>query len=83
MTNFESLTTDINVLANFISRCAYIGENVWANSFSNKFCKKCPTTHCIFEDGTEDDFHECDFRDGICPHGSDIEWWLNQESEEA
>lgn len=83
MTNFESLTTNINALANFISKCAYGREDVWTYAFNKEFCKKCPTIHCTFEDGKEDDFHECDFSDGVCPHGSDIEWWLDQELKEV
>ena len=31
------------------------------------------------ERGSEDDLHPCDYVDGVCPHGSDIVWWLNEE----
>ena len=45
-------------------------------------CDSCQTVHGTYESGIEDDFHECDFVDGKCPHGSDIVWWLQQPAEE-
>ena len=70
-------------LAEFLSSIAYRRETPWSWLFTAKFCKKCPTVHCTYESGTEDDLHECDFVDGKCPHGSDIVWWLQQPCEEG
>lgn len=56
-------------LADFIASLAYKGETPWCVPFRRAFCDKCVST-------------ECDFTDGKCPHGSDIEWWLKQPAEQ-
>lgn len=70
-------------LAEWISDMAYGRTPPWSEPFERKFCDNCPTVHCTYENGKEDDFRECDFVDGECPHGSDIVWWLKQPAEEA
>lgn len=70
-------------LANFLLNVAYAGSDPWAIPFARKFCDNCPTV-----EGTDPvteftmDFHECEFSDGKCPHGTDIVWWLQQPAEE-
>lgn len=27
---------------------------------------------------TQHHLNECDFADGVCPHGNSIQWWLKQ-----
>ena len=68
--------------AEFLSSIAYGRETPWSYCFVETFCKECTTVHGTYESGVEDDFHECDFVDGKCPHGSDIVWWLQQPAEE-
>lgn len=70
-------------LAAWICGVAYGRETLWSEPFEKKFCDNCPTVHGTFESGKEGDFHECDFVDGECPHGSDILWWLKQPVEEV
>lgn len=70
-------------LAEWICDMAYGRKTPWSDPFEKKFCDNCPTVHCTYENGKEDDFHECDFVDGECPHGSDIVWWLKQPAEEV
>ena len=70
-------------LANLLASLAYGRETPWSEPFDKKFCRNCPTVEgTIQETGQTMDFHECDFADGECPHGSDIEWWLQQPREE-
>ena len=69
-------------LAEFLSSIAYGRETPWSEPFARRLCDSCPTVHVTYESGIEDDFHECDFVDGKCPHGSDIVWWLQQPAEE-
>jgi len=69
-------------LAEFLSSIAYGRETPWSEPFARKLCDRCLTVHGTYESGIEDDFHECDFVDGKCPHGSDIAWWLQQPAEE-
>lgn len=69
-------------LAEFISGIAYGRENPWSNLFEEKCCKNCPITKCEISDYLNPIFlHECEFDDGKCPHGSDVEWWLQQPAE--
>lgn len=69
--------------ADFISGIAYGRETPWSKPFFEKFCKNCPTTTCTIEGCSHPmELHECDFKDGKCPHGSDIVWWLQQPAEE-
>ena len=63
-------------LAEFMCKLAYARETPWSEPFAEKFCKSCPTVHCVLEDGREMDLTECDFADGECPHGVDTVWWL-------
>lgn len=65
-------------LAKWMSGMAYGRETPWSEPFQKKFCDNCPTVRGTYESGREDDFNECDFVDGVCPHGSDIVWWLRQ-----
>lgn len=66
-------------LAGFLSGIAYIGTNPWSEAFCAANCNNCPTTHVRYQDsGREDDLHECDFTDGLCPHGDDVRWWIRQ-----
>ena len=68
--------------ADFLSSIAYGRETPWSEPFSRRMCDSCKTVHGTYESGVEDDFHECDFVDGKCPHGSAIVWWLQQPAEE-
>ena len=69
-------------LADFLIQVAYAGADPWGIPFERKFCDNCPTVECtIQETGQTMDFHECDFADGKCPHGTDVIWWLKQPAE--
>lgn len=69
-------------LGNFLINVAYAGNDPWCIPFTRKFCDNCPTYEgTIVETGQTMDFHECDFADGKCPHGSDVVWWLKQAAE--
>ena len=67
--------------ADFLSSIAYGRETPWSEPFARRLCDSCPTVHGTYESGIEDDFHECDFVDGKCTHGSAIAWWLQQPAE--
>ena len=83
ITNADRLNAmTIEGKAEFISSIAYVRETPWSEPFSRRMCDSCPTVHGTYEGGIEDDFHECDFVDGKCPHGSAIVWWLKQPAEE-
>lgn len=70
-------------LAEFLSGIAYGRETPWSKVFEEKCCKSYPVTKCEISDYLNPMFlHECDFDDGKCPHGSDVEWWLRQPAEE-
>ena len=69
-------------LSEFLSSITYGRETPWSEPFARRLCDSCPTVHGTYESGIEDDFHECDFLDGECPHGGAIVWWLKQPSEE-
>ena len=69
-------------LAEFLSSITYGRETPWNEPFARRLCDSCPTVHGTYESGIEDDFHECDFLDGECPHGGAIVWWLKQPAEE-
>ncbi len=71
-------------LADFLCSIAYTGNDPWSEPFCRAFCDKCPTIKGTYVDtGIEDEFHECDFSDGKCPHGSDCVWWLQKPAEAA
>ena len=83
MTNADHINSmTIEEKANFMSSIAYGRETPWSEPFARRLCDSCPTVHGTYESGIEDDFHECDFVDGKCPHGSAIAWWLQQPAEE-
>lgn len=83
MTNADRINSmTIEEKAEFLSSIAYGRETPWSYRFVETFCKECTTVHGTYESGVEDDFHECDFVDGKCPHGSDIVWWLQQPAED-
>ena len=83
MTNADRINSmTIEEKAEFLSSIAYGRETPWSYRFVETFCKECTTVHGTYESGVEDDFHECDFVDGKCPHGSDIVWWLQQPPED-
>ena len=83
MTNADRINSmTIEEKADFLSSIAYGRETPWSYRFVETFCKECTTVHGTYESGVEDDFHECDFVDGKCPHGSDIVWWLQQPPED-
>ena len=83
MTNADRINSmTIEEKADFLSSIAYGRETPWSYRFVETFCKECTTVHGTYESGVEDDFHECDFVDGKCPHGSDIVWWLQQPAED-
>ena len=69
--------------ADFLSKIAYARETPWSKPFEEKFCKSCPEPEYTLDDGRKLRLHECDFKDGVCPHGGDIVWWLKQPEEEA
>jgi hypothetical protein len=85
MTNFEYIISSPEVLGEFLDDIAFKRETPWAASFSKTFCENCPTEKVRikvqgkFLEEREEDWCECDFPDGICPHGDDVHWWLNQE----
>lgn len=83
MTNADRINSmTIEEKAEFLSSIAYGRETPWSDPFARRLCDSCPTVHGKYESGIEDDFHECDFVDGKCPHGGDIVWWLQQPVEE-
>lgn len=77
--NIQTMSTE--ELADFICSLAFCGHTPWSKPFADKFCKSCTTIECTTEDGKKIYLNECDFSDGVCPHGSDIEWWLEQPME--
>lgn len=84
MTNADRINAmTIEEKAEFLSSIAYGRETPWCEPFARRLCDSCPTVHGTYESGVEDDFHECDFVDGKCPHGSDIVWWLQQPAEDS
>ena len=84
MTNADRINAmTIEEKADFLSSIAYCRETPWSEPFARSLCDSCPTVHGTYESGIEDDFHECDFVDGKCPHGSAIVWWLQQPAEDS
>ena len=72
-------------LRDFLEDVANNGiEAIWSKEFSTKFCDSCPTITAKLEGyDREMDFHECEFADGKCPHGNELDWWLRQTAEEV
>ena len=60
-------------LLDFLDHIACAGEKVWSEPFNRMVCNNCKTREC--EIITEETI-------GICPHGSDLWWWLKQPVEE-
>ena len=65
-------------LAAFLDRISIEGDEPWDSIFKTTFCDCCPTVEVTEEDGTQHHLNECDFADGVCPHGKSIQWWLKQ-----
>lgn len=58
-------------------------EPVWSKEFCKKFCDSCPTVTGKIEGyNKEMEFHECEFVNGKCPHGNELDWWLRQPAKE-
>ena len=68
-------------LAAFLDRISIGGDEPWESIFKTTFCDCCPTVEITEEDGTQHYLNECDFVDGVCPHGNSIQWWLKQPAE--
>ena len=70
-------------LSKFLEKIVCRGDPPWQKEFYEKFCKTCPEIRGKIEGcGKEYSFHECDFVDGKCPRGADIDWWMDQETKE-
>ena len=82
MTNADRLDAmSIEEKAQFLHSIAYNRETPWSKPFYEKFCKDCPAPEYTIDDGRKLCLHECDFKDGKCPYGTDIVWWLQQHAE--
>ena len=70
-------------LADFLLKLTCSRDTPWSIPFAKKFCDNCPPIETtVIETGKTMKFYECDFTDGKCPHGRDIEWWLGEPAEE-
>ena len=69
-------------LAAFLERISIGGDEPWEVAFKAAFCDHCPTVEATDEDGKHYHLVECDFEDGVCPHGRSIPWWLRQPQTE-
>lgn len=80
MTNIDNIRSmSVKELEEFLISIAFRRETPWSRPFSEKFCKNCKPIIATVEEFDEPQaFCECDFVDGVCPYGSDIEWWLQQ-----
>lgn len=65
-------------LAGFLSSISDLGIAPWSTAFSTSFCDSCPNPEYTTEDGLKLRLHECEFSDGVCPHGDEVLWWLRQ-----
>lgn len=84
MTNADRLDAmSIEDKAQFLYSIAYARETPWSKPFYEKFCKNCPAPEYTLDGGRKMCLHECDFKDGKCPHGTDIVWWLQQPADET
>jgi len=84
MTNADRLDAmSIKEKAEFLYSIAYAGETPWSKPFYEKFCDQCPAPEYTLDGGRKLNLHECEFKDGKCPHGGDIVWWLQQPAEEG
>ena len=69
-------------LVEFLERISVGGEEPWETAFAAGFCGCCPTVDAVDDDGRHYSLNECDFADGVCPHGDSIQWWLGQPAGE-
>lgn len=70
MTNAEKIRSMSNKeLRDFLDK---FRVETHTEPFGKKFCKCCPTV------GTTE-YKECEFVDGVCPHGDSLTWWLEQK----
>lgn len=85
LTNFDRITKmSAEELGEFLKEIAASGKAPWDESFIKRFCESCPTEEAtIIETGQKLKLRECDFSDGVCPHGDDVMWWLNQPVKEG
>ena len=60
-------------LIDFLDHIACAGESVWSEPFKREICDNCKTKECNIVVPGE--------KIGICPHGSDLIWWLKQLAE--
>lgn len=77
MTNADRIRSMTNEqLRNFLDK---FRVETFTEPFGEKFCKNCPTTEGTVEGGLIPlRLSECDFEDGVCPHGDALLWWLSQ-----
>lgn len=69
-------------LAAFLSGVCYGRDEPWERAFKAACCDCCPTVKGTDEYGRHYNLHDCDFADGICPHGDSILWWLVRSQQE-
>ena len=63
-------------LAAFLGGVCYGRDEPWERAFKMCCCDPCPTVEATDEYGIRCHLHECDFADGVCPHGDSVLWWL-------
>ena len=68
-------------LADFLECITLGGDEPWESAFVAALCACCPTVEADDEYGRHYSLHECDFVDGVCPHGDSILWWLGRRVE--
>lgn len=79
-TNADRLRAmDDRALAQFLLSVQDRGSGPWEFDFERKFCDSCPTRRVEDLTSVPLEIHECDFSDGVCPHGDSCTWWLMQE----
>ena len=69
-------------LAAFLSGVCYGREEPWERAFKELCCDSCPVVEATSEDGRHYSLRECDFVDGVCPHGDSVLWWLVRQRQE-
>lgn len=69
-------------LAAFLNGICYGRDEPWERAFKESCCDCCPTVEATDEYGKHCSLHECDFADGVCPHGDSILWWLVRSQQE-
>ena len=68
-------------LAALLHGICYGRDEPWEQEFKTVCCDCCPTVEATGEDGKHYSLHECDFVDGVCPHGGSVRWWLGRQAE--